>query len=72
MKTEITYHWGNDHLLIKLGNRIEPRIRILFFIEFLVTSGMATIFLQQSLPLSISYTHWIAGMGSATLYILAA
>lgn len=72
MKNKITYHWGEDHLLINLGNQTEPRIRVLFWAEFLLTIGMATIFLMESLPLSISFTHWIAGMGVSVLYLLAA
>jgi hypothetical protein len=71
LKKDIKYLWGADHLLIDLGNRVEPRIKILFFAEFLVTSGMATIFLLQSLPLSGNAGHWIACIGSATLYFLA-
>ncbi len=71
MKKDITYHWGEDHLMITLGSRIQPRIRILFWGEFLFTTGMATIFLLQSFPLSSHFTHWIAALGAAVLYLLA-
>jgi hypothetical protein len=72
MKQDITYHWGEEHLLVKLGNRIEPRIRFLFIAEFLLTSGLATIFLVRSLPLSTSVVHWVTGIASSVIYLLAA
>ncbi|HXS37938.1 MAG TPA: hypothetical protein VN721_14640 [Flavipsychrobacter sp.] len=71
MKKDITYHWGEDHLMITLGNRIQPRIRVLFCAEFLFTTGMATIFLLQSFPLSSHFIHWIAALGAAVIYLLA-
>ena len=72
MKKDITYNWGDDHLLISLGNRIQPRIRILFLAEFLFTTGMATLFLLQSLPFSAGFSHVFAGVCSALIYPLAA
>ena len=68
---DIVYHWGDDHLLIDLGNRIEPRLRYLFFAEFLFTSGIATVFLIQSLPITANTVHFITGISSALIYILA-
>jgi len=72
MKNKITYQWGDEHLLIDLGNRSQPRIRILFWAEFILTSGMATIFLLRSFPLTSDIVNLISGLGAATLYILAA
>lgn len=71
-KHDITYHWGEEQLLINLGNRIEPRIRILFLAEFLFTTGLATVFLLQSLPVAHFFSHWVGGIGSALIYPLAA
>ena len=71
-KKTISYHWGKDHLLIDLGNRVETRIRILFVAEWLLLSGMATIFLLHSLPLQAGWTHWISGLGALACYVLAA
>lgn len=71
MNNNISYHWGHDHLLIKLGNRIQPRIRVLFWSEFLLTLGMATIFLMQALPTSGNVLHWLACFGAGVLYLLA-
>jgi hypothetical protein len=72
MRRNITYFWGDNNLLITLGNRTSFRIRAIYFIEFLVTTGMATVFLVQSLPLRFSAFHMLAGMGASTLYLLAA
>ena len=40
--------------------------------EFLFTSGVATVFLLNSLPLGNAPLHMISGVGAAVLYILAA
>lgn len=72
MKENITFNWGENHLLIDLGNRIEPRIRILFWMELMLTSGLATIFLLQAFPLNSGWIHWITGVGAALLYFMAA
>lgn len=71
MSKNITYHWGDSQLLISLGNRLQRRIKILFLAEFLFTSGMATIFLLQALPLSGKFAHWVAACGAALLYLMA-
>ena len=71
-KRSITYYWGDRNLLIQLGNRTHTRIRALYVVEFLVTTGMATIFLLESLPFKISFLHTAATVGAATLYLLAA
>lgn len=68
----ITYYWGDRTLLIKLGNRTNVRIRALYFVEFLFTSAMATVFLMQSIPFNHSLVHWVAAVGASLLYILAA
>lgn len=72
IKRDITYHWGEDYLLISLGNRIEPRLRWLFLAEFLLTSGVATVFLLQSRPVSANLVHFFTGSASALIYLLAA
>lgn len=71
MSKEIKYLWGDDHLMITLGNRTEPRIRILYLAEFVFTMSMATVFLVQALPLNESLAHWVAAVGSAIIYLLA-
>jgi len=68
----ITYHWGDRSLLITLGNSTEPRILALYISEFILTSGMATIFLLQSIPFKHNVINWVAATGSAILYLLAA
>jgi hypothetical protein len=70
-KNKISYQWGNGHLIIALGNNIQPRIKALFWGEFIITFGMATIFLGKSLPFSGNIINWIAGVGAAALYLLA-
>jgi len=50
---------------------MDNRIRALFIAEFTFTTGMATLFLLQSLPFSASITHIISGIGAALLYFLA-
>ncbi len=72
MHDKITYHWGNSHLQIVLGGRIALRIKALYWGEFVLTLGMATIFLLQSLPLLSDIVHFISGMGATFLYVLAA
>ena len=68
----ITYYWGDHSLLITLGNRTSKRIRALYLIEFLFTSGMATIFMLQSFPLKHDFIHWAACIGASLIYLLAA
>lgn len=72
MPDKILYNWGTNHLQIKLGDRIAPRIKALYWGEFVLTAGMATIFLLQSFPLNASLFNAIAGIGAAFLYGLAA
>src|ERR1043166_1505040 len=69
---DITYYWGPHHLMIDLGRRLEPRVRILFWSELFLTSGMASIFLIQSFPLTRQWTNWVTGFGAALLYLIAA
>jgi hypothetical protein len=71
-KRSITYFWGDCTLLIKLGNRTHARIRALYFIEFCITAGFATIFLFQSLPFRVNFVHLVATSGASILYLLAA
>lgn len=70
MTKSITYKWGSDSLLIELGNRTESRIQVLFWAEFLFTSGMATILLMQAMPLTSLFDIFISICSSA-LYIVA-
>lgn len=70
-KRNITYFWGDRNLLIKLGNRTQPRIRSLYVVEFLVTTGMAIVFLVQSLPFNHSLVNWVAAIGASVLYLLS-
>ena len=71
-KRNITYYWGDHSLLITLGNRTHMRIRALYLIELIVTAGMATIFLMQTIPFKPTFVHWAACLGAAVLYMLAA
>jgi hypothetical protein len=71
MPDRIIYNWGDDHLQIQLGRRIETRIKALFWGEFIFTTGMATIFLLQALPISSNLWHVLASFGAAALYALA-
>jgi hypothetical protein len=70
-KKNISYLWGHNSLLIKLGNRSGKRLRALFVFEFLFMLGLATVFLVQSMPLTANYFHLIAGFGSLLLCALA-
>lgn len=71
-KRKITYYWGDRNVVIDLGNHIDLRIRALYIAEFIVTAGMATVFLLQSLPLKNNFFHWAACIGASVLYLLAA
>ena len=68
----ITYYWGDQSLLITLGNRTSGRIRALYLVEFVFTLAMATIFLLQALPLNHNFIHWAACIGASFIYLLAA
>lgn len=68
----ITYKWGSDYLLIDLGNRVPGRIKALYYGEFLLTSGMATILLLRLGSFSLGVVNWLAAAGVAALYLLAA
>ena len=72
MKNKITYYWGEKTLLITLGNRINSRVRALFIAEFLFTAFMATVVLLKVYPFGHTWVDWVAGIGAAFLYILAA
>lgn len=74
----VSYHWGEHHLLIDLGARIEPRLRVLFWVELLITCGIATVFLVEALPSLAAragdhlWVRWASCIGAAALYGLAA
>lgn len=68
---KISYHWGDNSLLINLGNRTEPRIKALFWIEFLLTIGWATIFMIRAIPLHGVIINTLECVGAVILYLLA-
>ena len=68
----ITYYWGDQSLLITLGNRTNRRVRALYLVEFVFTIGMATIFLLQAMPLNHNFVHWASCIGASAIYLLAA
>lgn len=68
---KISYHWGDNSLLVNLGNRTEPRIKALFWIEFLLTTGWATIFLARAIPLGGDIINTLECTGAVILYLLA-
>jgi hypothetical protein len=72
MQTQIKYLWGKDDLLIDLGNRTEPRIRIIYCIEFLITIGIATILLLKSLTLQFNWLNFTTSACIGLVYLLAA
>lgn len=69
---KISYHWGENSLIVNLGNRTETRIKALFWIEFLLTVGWATIFLVRAIPLGGDIINTIQCVGAVVLYLLAA
>lgn len=71
-RNNISYHWGDNNLLITLGNRTEPRIKVLFWAELFFTAGWATIFIIEAFPLSGSIINIMTALGASLLYILAA
>lgn len=71
MPSKTIYNWGDGHLQIKLGNRTAPRIKALYWGEFLVTLGMSTVFMLRAMPVSASGLHMAAFTFSAVLYLLA-
>jgi hypothetical protein len=71
-KRSITYFWGDRSLLITLGNRTPLRIRALYLVEFIFITGMATVFLLQSIPFRHTFIHWAACIGATVLILVAA
>ncbi len=71
MKTNIKYSWGSNFLLIDLGNRIEPRVKMLFLIEFIFTTGMASIFVLEASRFQNNLTYLLFYIGAGLLYLLA-
>lgn len=73
----LQFHWGEAHLTADLGQRIERRVKVLFWAELLVTCGIATVFLLQALSSrggtsGAAWMRWASCAGAATLYGLAA
>ena len=71
MKNEIRYYWGDDHLLIALGRRIDYRVRTMFLLEFLILSGVATSFLLQAESLPVGNSFFSLATCSGILYLIA-
>ncbi len=71
-KRNIIYHWGDRTLQITLGNRVNGRIRALYIAELVLTLGMATVFLLQSIPFRHNIINWVSALGASALYIIAA
>ena len=71
MSNAINYHWGENELLIDLGNRVEPRIKVFFWGELLITTSIATVFLLQSFPISQNWFNTIAGICAGAIYLFA-
>lgn len=72
MRNNIGYYWGKEDLQIRLGNRIEPRIRIIYWIEFLVTAGIATIVLLTTLNIEQNWMMALADAAIGSIYLFAA
>ncbi|PQJ12941.1 hypothetical protein CJD36_004140 [Flavipsychrobacter stenotrophus] len=70
-KQEITYYWGDNHLLINLGSRINTRMRVLYVFELLFTLGLASLIIFKSFPIHHHYFLWINITGASLLYFLA-
>lgn len=71
-KKEIYYNWGADNLQIDLGNRVASRIKALFWAEFMLTTGWATIFLLRALPITSTLIDTLTAIGASLLYMFAA
>lgn len=68
----IKYNWGDDQVLIELGNRVEPRIKFLFWAEFVLTTGSATICMLNAFPVAgRGYLNLVIAICAAALYLLA-
>lgn len=71
MSSEISYHWGENELLIDLGNRTELGIKALFWTELVVTTSLATAILLQSFPIEDSWYNTLGAIASTALYLFA-
>lgn len=71
MKKDIQYKWGEDHLEIDLGNRVEPRVKIILIVEFAVTVVMASVFLLRAFQVEHRLVASLLFLGACLLYILA-
>lgn len=68
----IGYLWADDHVLVDLGNRVQLRIKALFWGEFFLTSGCATICMFNAF--TVTEEGWVGAaiaVGAAVLYLLA-
>ena len=72
MAHDITYNWGEHHLLIDLGHRIEKRVRLLFWAELFITCTMASVFLLMAFGLNRQWIQWTTCIGVSAIYIMAA
>lgn len=71
MKKSIQYKWGEDHLEIDLGNRVESRVKIILVVEFAVTVIMASVFLMRAFQIEQSIISPLLFLGACLLYGLA-
>jgi hypothetical protein len=71
LKKEIQYNWGEEHLEIDLGNRVERRIKVILGVELCVTVGMATVFLLRAFQVNQGIISFLLCLGACILYILA-
>lgn len=71
MKKDIQYKWGEDHLEIDLGNRVESRVKIILIVEFAVTIIMASVFLFRAFQVAHGFVSSLLFSGACSLYILA-
>jgi hypothetical protein len=70
--SNITYNWGSDYILIDLGNRVNTRVKALYYAEFILTACMATILMLKISAVSDGFINWLAAILTTTLYALAA
>jgi hypothetical protein len=67
----ITYYWGKHDLQVHLGTRLDPRVRIVYWGEFLIAIGMATIFVSQYFDFKSTLLQLFINAGACMLYTIA-
>lgn len=71
-KPSISYSWGEEYLLINLGRRLQPRIKILLWAELFAIVGFATVLVFQSFNTPQTFLSIFLLTGSVVLYLSAA